>query len=159
LSPSHKWCLTPLTPVEYDKAGTVISIEEKPAYPKSHFAVIGLYFYGNDVIDIAKQVKPSARGELEITSVNQAYLGRGTLQVKERGCGFAPLDTGTHESLLAAAYFVETIETRQGYKIACMEEVAFNHRWLSPTRLEEVGQSISKTGYGEYRFSLYKAHP
>jgi len=143
--------------VEYDKAGKVISIEEKPVHPKSHYAVTGLYFYDNDVIDIAKQVKPSARGELEITSVNQAYLDRGDLQVKELGRGFAWLDTGTHESLLAAAHFVETIETRQGYKIACLEEIAFNQGWLSPARLEEIGQSMAKTGYGEYLLNLLKS--
>jgi glucose-1-phosphate thymidylyltransferase len=140
--------------VEHDKTGKVISIEEKPAHPKSRFAVTGLYFYDNDVIDIAKQVKPSARGELEITSVNQAYLERGDLRVIELGRGFAWLDTGTYESLLAAAHFVETIETRQGYKIACLEEIAFNQGWLSASRLEEIARSLIKTGYGEYLLNL-----
>lgn len=142
--------------VEYDQTGKVISIEEKPSDPKSNYAVTGLYFYDNDVINIAKSIKPSARGELEITSVNQAYLERGDLQVKELGRGFAWLDTGTHESLLAAAHFVETIETRQGYKIACLEEIAFNQGWLSTTRVEEIGQSLAKTGYGEYLLNLVK---
>lgn len=142
--------------VEYDQTGKVISIEEKPSDPKSNYAVTGLYFYDNDVINIAKSIKPSARGELEITSVNQAYLERGDLQVKELGRGFAWLDTGTHESLLAAAHFVETIETRQGYKIACLEEIAYNQGWLSPARLEAIGQSLAKTGYGEYLLNLLK---
>lgn len=145
--------------VEYDKSGKVISIEEKPANPKSHFAVTGLYFYDNDVIEIAKGVKPSARGELEITSVNQAYLERGDLQVKELGRGFAWLDTGTHESLLAAAHFVETIETRQGYKIACLEEIAYNQGWLTAARMIELANVLSKNGYGDYLRSLVGAQP
>lgn len=140
--------------VEYDKTGKVISIEEKPSNPKSNYAVTGLYFYDNDVIDIAKDIKPSARRALEITGVNQAYLDRGDLQVKELGRGFAWLDTGTHESLLAAAHFVETIKTRQGFKIACLEEIAYNQGWLSPSRLKEIGQSLAKTGYGEYLLRL-----
>ena len=143
--------------VEHDKQGNVISIEEKPAHPKSHLAVTGLYFYDNDVIEIAKAVQPSERGELEITSINQVYLKRGDLQVKELGRGFAWLDTGTHESLLAAAHFVETIETRQGYKIACLEEIAFNQGWLSATHLEMIGQSYSKTGYGQYLLNLLQS--
>jgi glucose-1-phosphate thymidylyltransferase len=142
--------------VEYDKTGKVISIEEKPVKPKSHFAITGLYFYDNDVIGIAKGIKPSERGELEITSVNQANLERGDLQVKELGRGFAWLDTGTHESLLAAAHFVEIIETRQGYKIACLEEIAYNQGWLSVARIIETGQSLAKTGYGEYLLNLLK---
>ena len=142
--------------VEFDTIGKVLTIEEKPARPRSHFAVTGLYFYDNDVIEIAKGIKPSARGELEITSVNQAYLERGDLQVKNLGRGFAWLDTGTHESLLAAAHFVETIETRQGYKIACLEEIAYNQGWLSAARLEAIGQSLAKTGYGEYLLNLLK---
>jgi glucose-1-phosphate thymidylyltransferase len=142
--------------VEYDSTGKVISIEEKPVHPKSHCAVTGLYFYDNDVIEIAKQVKPSVRGELEITSVNQAYLERGDLQVTELGRGFAWLDTGTHESLLAAAHFVETIETRQGYKVACLEEIAYRQGWLSRGKIEEIAKSLAKTGYGEYLFNLLK---
>lgn len=142
--------------IEHDKTGRVISIEEKPAHPKSDLAITGLYFFDNDVIEIAKQVEPSARGELEITSVIDAYLKQDELQVKELGRGFAWLDTGTHESLLAAAHFVETIETRQGYKIACLEEIAFNQGWLIKTRLETIQQSLAKTGYGEYLSNLLK---
>jgi len=140
--------------VEYGRDGKVISIEEKPTHPKSNFAVTGLYFYENDVVDIAKQIKPSARGELEITSVNQVYLERGDLHVKELGRGFAWLDTGTHESLLAAAHFVETVESRQGLKIACLEEIAFNQGWLKKSRLEEIGKALAKTKYGEYLLNL-----
>ena len=142
--------------IEYDATGKVISIEEKPTQPKSHCAVTGLYFYDNDVIEIAKRVKPSARGELEITSVNQAYLERGDLRVTELGRGFAWLDTGTHESLLAAAHFVETIETRQGYKVACLEEIAYHQGWLGRGKIEEIAKSLAKTGYGEYLFNLLK---
>lgn len=140
--------------VEYDTLGKVISIEEKPPNPKSNFAITGLYFYDNDVVNIAKQVKPSARGELEITSINQAYMNRGDLQLKQLGRGFAWLDTGTHDSLLAAAHFVETIETRQGYKIACLEEIAFNQGWLSQFQILEIGLALAKTGYGEYLLKL-----
>lgn len=142
--------------IEHDKTGKVISIEEKPAQPKSDLAITGLYFFDNDVIEIAKQVEPSARGELEITSVIESYLKQDDLQVKELGRGFAWLDTGTHESLLAAAHFVETIETRQGYKIACLEEIAFNQDWLSKARLEAIQQTLAKTGYGEYLSNLLK---
>ncbi|WP_223517281.1 glucose-1-phosphate thymidylyltransferase RfbA [Pseudomonas sp. GL-B-19] len=140
--------------VEFDEHKRAISIEEKPLKPKSHYAVTGLYFYDNDVIDIAKQVKPSARGELEITSINQAYMERGDLHVELLGRGFAWLDTGTHESLLEAAHFVETIEKRQGYKVACLEEIAFNNGWLSVDNLRGIGQSLSKNGYGQYLLSL-----
>ena len=140
--------------VEFDEQKRAISLEEKPKQPKSHFAVTGLYFYDNDVIKIAKQVKPSDRGELEITTVNQMYLERGDLNVELLGRGFAWLDTGTHESLLEAAQFVETIEKRQGYKVACLEEIALNNGWLSREDVLKVGQSMSKNAYGQYLISL-----
>ncbi|MBB4810079.1 glucose-1-phosphate thymidylyltransferase [Acinetobacter johnsonii] len=140
--------------VEFDEQKRAISLEEKPTHPKSHFAVTGLYFYDNDVIQIAKQVKPSERGELEITTVNQMYLERGDLNVELLGRGFAWLDTGTHASLLEAAQFVETLEKRQGYKVACLEEIAFNQGWLSPGQILEIGQSMSKNDYGQYLISL-----
>ena len=140
--------------VEFDQNKCAISLEEKPKHPKSNFAVTGLYFYDNDVIKIAKQVKPSDRGELEITTVNQMYLERGDLNVELLGRGFAWLDTGTHESLLEAAQFVETIEKRQGYKVACLEEIAFNNGWLSAEQILEIGQSMSKNDYGQYLMSL-----
>jgi len=140
--------------VEFDQDKRAISLEEKPKQPKSNFAVTGLYFYDNDVIEIAKQVKPSERGELEITSINQAYLERGDLNVELLGRGFAWLDTGTHESLLDAGMFVETIEKRQGFKIACLEEIAFNHGWLSAEDLQHIGQQLSKNSYGQYLLSL-----
>ena len=140
--------------VEFDQNKRAISLEEKPKHPKSNFAVTGLYFYDNDVIQIAKQVKPSERGELEITTVNQMYLERGDLNVELLGRGFAWLDTGTHESLLEAAQFVETIEKRQGYKVACLEEIAFNNGWLSAEQILEIGQSMSKNDYGQYLMSL-----
>lgn len=140
--------------VEFDADKRAVSIEEKPLKPKSHFAVTGLYFYDNDVVTIAKQVKPSARGELEITSINQAYLERGDLKVELLGRGFAWLDTGTHESLQEAGHFVETIEKRQGYKIACLEEIAFNNNWLKKEELQRIGESLSKNGYGKYLLDL-----
>ena len=140
--------------VEFDEQKRAISLEEKPKQPKSHFAVTGLYFYDNDVIQIAKQVKPSERGELEITTVNQMYLERGDLNVELLGRGFAWLDTGTHSSLLEAAQFVETIEKRQGYKVACLEEIALNNGWLSKEQVLEIGQSMSKNDYGQYLISL-----
>jgi len=142
--------------VEFDADQRVLSIEEKPLSPKSQYAVTGLYFYDNNVLEISKALKPSTRGELEITSVNQVYLEQGQLSAKLLGRGFAWLDTGTHESLLAAAHFVETIETRQGYKIACLEEIAYNQGWLSASLLQESGQSLAKTGYGEYLLNLLK---
>ena len=143
--------------VEFDEQRRALSIEEKPQKPKSHFAVTGLYFYDNDVVDIAKQIEPSERGELEITCINNAYLERGDLQVELLGRGFAWLDTGTHDSLLAAAHFVETIESRQGYKIACLEEIAYFRGWLSSADIERLGQSLGKSGYGDYLLSLLEA--
>lgn len=140
--------------VEFDEDKRAISIEEKPAKPKSHYAVTGLYFYDNDVIDIAKKVKPSDRGELEITTVNQMYMERGDLNVELLGRGFAWLDTGTHESLLEAAQFVETIEKRQGYKVACLEEIALNNGWLTKQQVADIGQTMSKNAYGQYLISL-----
>ncbi|MNF28775.1 Glucose-1-phosphate thymidylyltransferase 2 [compost metagenome] len=140
--------------VQFDEGRKAISIEEKPLKPKSNFAVTGLYFYDNDVIEIAKQVKPSARGELEITCINQAYLERGSLHVELLGRGFAWLDTGTHESLLEASHFVETIEKRQGYKVACLEEIAFNNGWLTVAELQRTGNELKKNSYGQYLLSL-----
>lgn len=142
--------------VEFDENKRAISIEEKPLKPKSHFAVTGLYFYDNDVVKMAKQVKPSGRGELEITCINQAYLKRGDLNVELLGRGFAWLDTGTHESLLEAAHFVETIEKRQGYKIACLEEIAFHQGWLSALQIREQAEQLNKTGYGQYLLALLR---
>ena len=142
--------------VEFDGQGKARSIEEKPTHPKSHYAVTGLYFYDNSVVQLAKQVKPSARGELEITSINQAYLEQGQLSVELLGRGFAWLDTGTHESLLQAGMFVETIEARQGYKIACLEEIAYHNGWLSKADIQRLGQALSKSGYGQYLLDLIK---
>lgn len=140
--------------VEFDASQRAISLEEKPLAPKSNFAVTGLYFYDNDVVEIAKQVQPSERGELEITTVNQMYLQRGDLNVERLGRGFAWLDTGTHESLLEAAQFVETIQKRQGYKVACLEEIALNNGWLSKEQVRDIGQSMHKNEYGQYLISL-----
>ena len=143
--------------VAFNKGKRAISIEEKPTKPKSNYAVTGLYFYDNDVIEIAKKVKPSDRGEVEITTVNQMYMERGDLNVELLGRGFAWLDTGTHESLLEAAQFVETIEKRQGYKVACLEEIALNNGWLTKQQVAEIGQSMSKNAYGQYLISLVGA--
>lgn len=143
--------------VEFDENLKAISIEEKPSDPKSHFAVTGLYFYDNSVVKMAKQVEPSPRGELEITCLNEMYLELGKLNVEMLGRGFAWLDTGTHESLLEAAQFVETIEKRQGYKIACLEEIAFNNGWLNRQSLKELAKPFIKNSYGQYLLELIKA--
>jgi glucose-1-phosphate thymidylyltransferase len=144
--------------VEFDKDMRATSIEEKPARPRSNYAVTGLYFYDNNVVEIAKQVKPSDRGELEITSVNQTYMERGGLTVELLGRGFAWLDTGTHDSLLDAAQFVETIEKRQGYKIACLEEIAWRNGWLTSEQVKTLAQPVAKNGYGRYLIELLESN-
>lgn len=144
--------------VEFDDNKRAISIEEKPSQPKSNFAVTGLYFYDNQVVKLAKEVQPSTRGELEITCLNEMYLKRNQLNVELLGRGYAWLDTGTHESLLEAAQFVETIEKRQGYKVACLEEIAYSQQWLSSEQLAQGAKLMAKNSYGQYLSSLLEGH-
>jgi glucose-1-phosphate thymidylyltransferase len=143
--------------VEFDNTGRALSIEEKPLKPKSNYAVTGLYFYDNDVVEIAKGIKPSQRGELEITDINLAYLERNSLNVEMLGRGFAWLDTGTHESLLEASHFVHTIEQRQGLKVACLEEIAYNNGWIAAQQLAAQAEALKKTGYGQYLHQLLES--
>lgn len=144
--------------VEFDDQGHAVSIEEKPVQPKSNYAVTGLYFYDNDVVDLAKSITPSARGELEITDVNLAYLQRGDLKVSLLGRGFAWLDTGTHDSLLEAGQFVQTVEHRQGLKVACLEEIAYRQGWITAEHLRTVGHDLKKTGYGQYLLKVAEGY-
>ena len=142
--------------VEFDENHNVVSIEEKPTQPKSHYAVTGLYFYDNDVVDIAKSIKPSERGELEITSINEEYLNRKKLNVELMGRGYAWLDTGTHKSLAQASLFIQNIEQRQGYKVACIEEIAYYKGWIGSEELIELAQPLKKTEYGQYMLEMAK---
>ena len=139
---------------EFDAEGNCLSIEEKPKVPKSNYAVVGLYFYPNKVVKVAKGIKPSARGELEITSVNQEFLKDGELKVQVFGRGFAWLDTGTHDSLAEASIFVETLEKRTGLKIGCLEDIAFENGWISADRLREIARPMAKNQYGQYLLQL-----
>ena len=141
---------------EFDENGNVVSLEEKPTVPKSNFAVVGLYFYPNNVIEVAKKIKPSERGELEITSVNEAFMERNELKVELLGRGFAWLDTGTHDSLLEAGSFIQTIEKRQGLKVACLEEIAFEKGFITAEKLLELAKPLAKTGYGQYLIKRVK---
>ncbi|MBP3258011.1 MAG: glucose-1-phosphate thymidylyltransferase RfbA [Bacteroidales bacterium] len=144
---------------EFDKDGNCLSIEEKPAHPKSHYAVVGLYFYPNKVVEVAENVKPSARGELEITSVNQEFLKAGELKVQTLGRGFAWLDTGTHDSLAEASIYIETVEKRQGLKVACLESIAFNRGWITREKLREVAAPMAKNEYGRYLLRVAEESP
>jgi glucose-1-phosphate thymidylyltransferase len=139
---------------EFDKEGNCLSIEEKPEHPKSNYAVVGLYFYPNSVVDIAQNIKPSARGELEITTVNQEYLAQKKLKVQTLQRGFAWLDTGTHDSLAEASTFIEVIEKRQGLKVACLEEIAYKRGWINKEQLKKLAQPMTKNGYGQYLLQL-----
>ena len=145
--------------IDFDSDGTVCSLEEKPKHPKSNYAVTGLYFYDPQVVGLAKSLKPSARGELEITDLNRLYMGQNTLHVKVMGRGYAWLDTGTHETLLDASQFIATLENRQGLKVACPEEVAYRQRWIDAAQLERLAQPLINSGYGQYLLQVLKENP